>query len=127
VGRRHDLELLQSRLASATRGHGQVVGIAGEDGIGKSRLAHEFGARVSGEEAFFLWGHCTGEGHTTPFLPFVEVVRTSFAFLLLATTAGALAAAAAAGPLSELLLARRDAGLMLIAVFGLWVSQTTSC
>jgi O-antigen/teichoic acid export membrane protein len=50
-----------------------------------------------------------------------EVVRTSVAFVLIATTIGTLAVAAFAGPLSELLLNKRDAGLMLIAVGGLWV------
>jgi O-antigen/teichoic acid export membrane protein len=49
------------------------------------------------------------------------VVRTSFAFLLATSTAGALLAAAFAGPLSEFLLDRRDVTLMLIAVSGLWV------
>jgi class 3 adenylate cyclase len=38
VGRDQDMALLQARLAQAIRGHGQVVGIAGEPGIGKSRL-----------------------------------------------------------------------------------------
>jgi class 3 adenylate cyclase len=37
-GRDQDIALLQARLAQAVRGQGQVVGIAGEPGIGKSRL-----------------------------------------------------------------------------------------
>jgi O-antigen/teichoic acid export membrane protein len=49
-----------------------------------------------------------------------RVVRSSFALLLVTSTIGALVAAAFAAPLSELLLDRRDATLMLIAVFGLW-------
>jgi O-antigen/teichoic acid export membrane protein len=50
-----------------------------------------------------------------------DVVRTSFAFLLLTSSAGALIAAAFAGPLSEFVLGRRDTELMLIAVAGLWL------
>ncbi len=50
-----------------------------------------------------------------------RVVSTSFAFLLIASSLGALAAAALAGPLSELVLDRRDVELMLIAVAGLWL------
>jgi class 3 adenylate cyclase len=42
VGRDQDMALLQTRLAQAVRGQGQVVGIAGEPGIGKSRLLAEF-------------------------------------------------------------------------------------
>ncbi len=50
-----------------------------------------------------------------------DVVRSSFALLLVASTVGAALAAVFAAPLSELLLDRRDTELMLIAVFGLWV------
>jgi O-antigen/teichoic acid export membrane protein len=51
----------------------------------------------------------------------IEVVRSSFAFLLLTTSAGALLAAAFAGPLSELVLDRRDTELASIAIAGLWL------
>jgi O-antigen/teichoic acid export membrane protein len=50
-----------------------------------------------------------------------DVVRTSFAFLLLTSSVGAIVAAAFAEPLSEFLLDRSDTELMLIAVGGLWV------
>jgi O-antigen/teichoic acid export membrane protein len=50
-----------------------------------------------------------------------DVVRSSFAFLLLTSTVGAILAAAFAGPLSEFLLDRRDTELMLIAIGGLWL------
>src|SRR6266536_1405011 len=43
VGRRQELELLRSRLASIRAGHGQIVSIVGEAGVGKSRLLYEFG------------------------------------------------------------------------------------
>jgi AAA ATPase domain len=42
VGRAHELAILHERLAQAERGQGQVVGITGEAGIGKSRLLAEF-------------------------------------------------------------------------------------
>ncbi|MFP5362505.1 MAG: lipopolysaccharide biosynthesis protein [Thermoleophilia bacterium] len=49
-----------------------------------------------------------------------RLARTTTATVLLATTATALAATALAGPLSSLLLGFEEAGLMRIAVFGLW-------
>lgn len=49
------------------------------------------------------------------------VVASSFVFLVLASTIGALVAAALAGPLSEVLLDHRDTELVLIAVGGLWI------
>ena len=56
----------------------QVVDIAGEPGIGKSRLLHEFLQRVGRSVAFILSGSCSPEDQQTPFLPFIEVVRGSF-------------------------------------------------
>jgi O-antigen/teichoic acid export membrane protein len=50
-----------------------------------------------------------------------DVVRSSFAFLLLTSTAGALIAAACAAPLSDFVLDRRDTELMRIAIYGLWL------
>jgi O-antigen/teichoic acid export membrane protein len=48
------------------------------------------------------------------------LARTTTAAVLLTTTACALLAAALAGPLSRLILGFEDAGLMRIAVLGLW-------
>ncbi|HWC25302.1 MAG TPA: lipopolysaccharide biosynthesis protein [Solirubrobacteraceae bacterium] len=49
-----------------------------------------------------------------------RLARTTTAAVLLVTTATALLAAALAGPLSALVLGFEDAGLMRIAVLGLW-------
>ena len=46
--------------------------------MGKSRLLHEFRQRVGKEQAFILSGSCSPDGQQTPFLPFIEVVRSSF-------------------------------------------------
>jgi O-antigen/teichoic acid export membrane protein len=49
-----------------------------------------------------------------------RLARTTTGTVLVATTAAALAAAALAGPLSEVLLGFEEAGLTRIAVLGLW-------
>ena len=41
VGRQHELEALHQALAQAQAGHGQVVALVGEAGVGKSRLVYE--------------------------------------------------------------------------------------
>jgi tetratricopeptide (TPR) repeat protein len=74
VGRRHDVELLQSRLRSAIAGHGQVVGIAGEAGIGKSRLLYEF-RQTLGEDVRYLEGRCLSYGSGIPYLPLLDILR----------------------------------------------------
>ena len=77
VGRERELETLERRLADTSTGI-QVVDIAGEPGIGKSRLLHEFRQRIGKSSAFMLSGGCSPEDRQTPFLPFIEVVRGSF-------------------------------------------------
>jgi class 3 adenylate cyclase/tetratricopeptide (TPR) repeat protein len=75
VGRRREFESLRQSWEAAGS-EVRVVNVIGEPGIGKSRLVHEFAATLSSDDALFLSGHCTSEGRTTPFLPFIEVVRT---------------------------------------------------
>ncbi len=81
VGRQQDLELLQSRLVLATRGQGQVVGIVGEAGIGKSRLLHEFRRRVASQPVIYLEGRCVSYGAGIPYVPVLGVLRQHFGLL----------------------------------------------
>jgi len=75
VGRNHELGLLWSRFQSAIRGQGQVVGVAGEAGIGKSRLLYEFHQSLKGERVTYLEGHCLSYGSPIPYLPVLDIVR----------------------------------------------------
>ncbi|MBI4561728.1 MAG: AAA family ATPase, partial [Candidatus Rokubacteria bacterium] len=77
VGRHHEIELLRSRLASAMRGQGQVVGIVGEAGIGKSRLLFEFRQGLRGEPVTYLEGRCVSHGSSIPYLPVLEILRSN--------------------------------------------------
>ncbi|MBI3624638.1 MAG: AAA family ATPase [Candidatus Rokubacteria bacterium] len=78
VGRRDDLELLQSRLGSAAEGHGQVVGIVGEAGIGKSRLLFELRQSLRGKSITYLEGRCLSYGSAIPYLPILDVLRQGY-------------------------------------------------
>src|SRR5205085_1949888 len=42
VGRQSEMEQLQRALERTKAGHGQLVGVMGEPGLGKSRLFYEF-------------------------------------------------------------------------------------
>jgi tetratricopeptide (TPR) repeat protein len=77
VGRRQELDLLQSRLALAANGRGQVVGIVGDAGIGKSRLVFEFHQSETARVAAFLLAHCHAWGAAAPHLPVLELLRAS--------------------------------------------------
>jgi AAA ATPase domain len=53
VGRQREMATLQALLGQAEDGRGQVVGLVGEPGIGKSRLMYEFRAGLADNRA---WG-----------------------------------------------------------------------
>jgi class 3 adenylate cyclase len=77
VGRERELDILERAFAEA-HGELRVVDVVAEPGIGKSRLLHEFRQRIGDKQAFILTGSCSPDGQQTPFLPFIEVVRSSF-------------------------------------------------
>jgi class 3 adenylate cyclase/DNA-binding winged helix-turn-helix (wHTH) protein/tetratricopeptide (TPR) repeat protein len=75
VGRTEELALLHARLAQVLGGQGQVVGIAGEPGLGKSRLLAEFVHRLRGLPVTAYEGHCLPYGRATPYLPVRDLLR----------------------------------------------------
>src|SRR5262245_5479371 len=75
VGRQQELAFLAARFGAAAQGHGEVVGIAGAAGLGKSRLLLELRQRLAGSPAIFLEGHCLSHGSAMAYLPIRDVVR----------------------------------------------------
>ena len=75
VGRAGELAALTADLDAAVGGHGGVVLVAGEPGIGKTRLAEELAARAAGRGAVVLWGRCWEGAGAPSFWPWVQVVR----------------------------------------------------
>jgi len=75
VGRGSNLEVLQSYLASVMRGQGQIVGIVGEAGIGKSRLVAEFRQSLAGQPVTYREGVCFSYGSAVPYLPILDILR----------------------------------------------------
>ena len=77
VGRHSEMEQIQQALDQARAGHGQIVGVMGEPGLGKSRLFYEFkltsqsGCRVL--EAFAV-----SHGKASPYFPIIELLKTYF-------------------------------------------------
>lgn len=78
VGRSRELDVLQGRLASAVAGQGQLVGIVGDAGIGKSRLLFEFRRRVAAQGLGYIEGRCVSYGSAIPYLPFLDLIRKGF-------------------------------------------------
>ena len=67
--------MLHERLQHAIQGQGQVLGIAGEPGIGKSRLLYEFAQSLGERPVTYCEGHCLAYGSATPYLPIRDLLR----------------------------------------------------
>ncbi len=75
VNRERELALLHDCLSRVEAGQGQVVGIVGEPGIGKSRLLFEFRSQMTQKLVIYSEGHCLSYGHAIPYLPLRSLVR----------------------------------------------------
>lgn len=74
VGRRDALARLEAAFGRVRRrGRSGVLVLAGDAGIGKSRLAREFGARLA--DAAVLAGRCAPYAQATAFAPLGEALR----------------------------------------------------
>jgi class 3 adenylate cyclase len=74
VGRDAELERLTQFWKEAAAGERRVALLAGEPGVGKTRLAAEVAIRVHEEGGVVLAGRCD-EGLGVPYQPFVEALR----------------------------------------------------
>src|SRR5947208_2184910 len=74
VGREREVSLLEDALLAAHRGSGQVVVIAGEAGVGKTRLAMELQERARRAGTAVMIGTTSEAEVALPYLPFVEAI-----------------------------------------------------
>lgn len=58
IGRQSELAVMTAALDDALAGRGQMVMLAGEPGIGKTRLAQELAGLAEQRGARVLWGWC---------------------------------------------------------------------
>jgi len=78
VGRRRELDTLKGAFEKARSGQGQVVGVVGEAGVGKSRLILEMKGMIPEEECTCLEGDCLHYGGSMAYLPFLDMLRNYF-------------------------------------------------
>jgi class 3 adenylate cyclase len=76
TGRDRELAELRRVLDIVVAGEGQVVGVAGDPGLGKSRLAWEF-RRLAEPQVAVLEGRCLSYGAAIAYLPLFELVRNA--------------------------------------------------
>jgi class 3 adenylate cyclase/tetratricopeptide (TPR) repeat protein len=75
VGRQPELETVQQALARAQTGHGQVVALVGDAGVGKSRLVYELihSHRTQGWQV--LESASVSYGKATPYFPVIDLLK----------------------------------------------------
>jgi class 3 adenylate cyclase/tetratricopeptide (TPR) repeat protein len=78
VGRDSEMEQLRQALERARTGHGQVVAVVGEPGVGKSRLNWEFTRSHRTEGWLVLESTSVSYGKATAFLPIIDMLRAYF-------------------------------------------------
>ena len=75
VGREAELAALRQVLDQAGAGHGQVVAIVGDAGVGKSRLVYE--CPVPPRRAGARWRVLVSYGQATPYFPVVDLLSAT--------------------------------------------------
>jgi DNA-binding SARP family transcriptional activator len=75
VGRARELDQLVGALDDAIAGEGRLVLLAGEPGIGKSRLADELVFRARARGARVLVGRCWEAGGAPAYWPWIQSLR----------------------------------------------------
>src|SRR5437867_4759702 len=74
VGRHTEMDQIRRALEQAKAGHGQIVGVMGEPGVGKSRLFYE--CRLTSQSGgLVLESFSVSHGKASPYLPVIELLK----------------------------------------------------
>ena len=79
VGRTEYFNALQRLLDAVRGGHGQLVLISGEAGVGKSRLAAEIVEDAATKGYLALQGTCFEQDRSSPYAPLLDLLQAQFA------------------------------------------------
>ncbi len=78
VGRDGEMETLRQTLEHAHAGHGQVVAVVGDPGVGKSRLFYEFTHSHRALDWLLVESGSVSYGKATPYLPLIDLLKAYF-------------------------------------------------
>jgi class 3 adenylate cyclase/tetratricopeptide (TPR) repeat protein len=78
VGRKNSMAALKESYERVLSGSGQVVGIVGEAGVGKSRLVLEFINQLPAGEVTCFEGRCLQYGGSIIYMPILEILKSYF-------------------------------------------------
>jgi class 3 adenylate cyclase/tetratricopeptide (TPR) repeat protein len=75
VERETERASLRQLVDGALAGNGRLALVAGEPGVGKSRLVAEIGSEAQARGMRPFTGHCVEMNGTMPYLPYVEIIE----------------------------------------------------
>ncbi|MEE9421448.1 MAG: adenylate/guanylate cyclase domain-containing protein, partial [Desulfatiglandaceae bacterium] len=78
IGRGREMEAIKEILEKARSGSGQVIGVVGEAGVGKSRLLLEMRNMLPQGGHTYLEGRCLHYGGSMAYLPILDILRSYF-------------------------------------------------
>ena len=76
VGRRGEMASLRKAVDEALAGRTRVAALAGEPGIGKTRLAQETATHASQLGFRVFWGRCHDGEWAPPYWPWIQILRS---------------------------------------------------
>jgi class 3 adenylate cyclase len=78
VGRHAELGVLERGLDEALAGHGRVIGVVGEPGVGKTRLCLELTRQCRARGAVLAQAHCPAHAASVALLPILDLLHSLF-------------------------------------------------
>ena len=78
IGRGNEMSVLQSAYGRALNGNGNVIGIVGDPGVGKSRLCYEFLELNRKAGIAICEASCASHIKSVPLLPVLQLLRSFF-------------------------------------------------
>jgi class 3 adenylate cyclase/tetratricopeptide (TPR) repeat protein len=78
VGRGAEIEAVRQALERAHSGHGEIVAMVGEPGVGKSRLVWEFTHSHRTQDWLILESGSVSYGKATAYLPVIDLLKAYF-------------------------------------------------
>jgi class 3 adenylate cyclase/tetratricopeptide (TPR) repeat protein len=81
VGRDEHMRTMRERLGAALDGHGSVVLVGGEPGVGKTALVRQVIAEAERRGALSVFGRCYESEGTVVYAPFVEMLEQALSVM----------------------------------------------
>jgi DNA-binding NarL/FixJ family response regulator len=75
IGRERELALAEQALTATATGHGRLLLLSGEAGIGKSRFIRALAERADGRGFVVVTGYCNEQDRDFPFAPLLDALR----------------------------------------------------